>query len=78
MKVSFYFERDNSNVFAFFPDEQYGTQRDDLFSCYSYDEGHGPCSTEYIKECKKAEFKEFDWLLWHLQNVVGYDNLQIV
>jgi hypothetical protein len=71
---------DNSDgeVFAFFPLEKFtrfGIE-DGLFTCYSHIGQHSCCHELYAKECKEAEYYQYQDLLKELISI-GY-NLNIL
>lgn len=81
-KVLFLLEEANNNVFAYFPDEVYLTSKDykgafiDFKTCYCHVGQHSACHPDLAKECKQAEFSEYQDLLKELINI-GY-NLEIM
>lgn len=54
-RVIFLYEKDSTDVFAFFPDELYC---DGYFLCYASHEGHGGCALDYAKECQEAKVSD--------------------
>ena len=52
-RVIFLYEKDSTDVFAFFPDEMYC---DETFLCYKSEPGyHYGCALDYAKECEEAK-----------------------
>lgn len=65
------------NVFAFFPDDQDSTADKNIFSCYAHIGQHSGCHIDYAKECKEANFNQYNDLLEELLQI-GYNNLNIL
>jgi len=82
MLVEFYRDRDNNDIFAFFPTEHYFSARhpqyNSIFWCYTHNGQHGSCSIDYTKECKQVTNpNEYQSLLDELTNYIGYKDLEI-
>lgn len=74
-EVIFYWEKDKSNVFAYFPRITEGPNGERL--CYAHVGQHGQCSAEYAAQCLEAKPSEYKELLFEL-GIVGYENLIIL
>jgi hypothetical protein len=82
-KVKFLIEKENiiegkdigGDVFAFFPEER-ESDEEGLFTSYAHVGQHSGCHVNYAKECKEANYNEYQDLLKELIDL-GY-NLEIV
>ncbi len=66
--VLFLYEEDNSDVFAYFPNEKVD---DKYYTCYSHIGQHSACSPDYVANCKKATSYDYLSLQKELENI-GY------
>lgn len=83
-KVKFLIEKEGENVFAYFPYEIFNFKSpNDIYSLqndrmsYAHLGQHSACSTYYAKECKEANFNQYNDLLRELIGQ-GYKDLQIL
>jgi len=73
-KVTFLYEADTKDVFAFFPTTI--CMRSGFYDSYSHIGQHSQCSIEYVSQCKEAHLGDSDDLYNELVNI-GYE-LEIV
>lgn len=65
------------NVFAFFPNDRYNDVDSDMYRSYAHIGQHSACHIDYAKECKEAEYSEFEPLLKELISI-GYNDLKVL
>jgi len=65
----------NENVFAYFPDEDWGRAKEDRMS-YAHIGQHSGCGKKYAESCKIATPEQYKDLAAELESI-GY-NLQIL
>lgn len=80
MKVTFFFEKDGQDVFAFFHYQHYydrtHPQYKQMFMSYSHIGQHSACHIDYVKECEVADPESYKALADELEDL-GY-NLKVV
>lgn len=82
VKVEFYFNKKNNDLFAFFPDivertqaQPFTNKSTKLFLCYSHVGQHSAVCKEYVKRSTRASEEQYNNLAEELISI-GY-NLQI-
>jgi hypothetical protein len=70
-KVTFLYEADSNNVFAFFPNTICIVTG--FYDCYSHFGQHSQCSIEYVSQCREAHHKDYAPLYKELRDLIGYD-----
>lgn len=68
-RVIFLYEKNCTDVFAFFPDILHNDQ---YFTCYANIGQHSACSLEYAKECQEARVSDILPLYDELTSI-GYE-----
>jgi len=69
-------DKDNSDLFAFFPEEDYNNFSTLTKTCYSHVGQHSACVMDYAKESRLATKEEYADLQNELENSIGY-NLEL-
>lgn len=64
------------NVFAYFPKDKWSNEPD-MFTSYAHIGQHSACHADYAKECREANYNEYQDLLRELIGQ-GYKDLQII
>lgn len=77
MKVKFFYNQENEDLFAVFPTEIVKSIFGKFKSCYSMLGQHSLCSDEYINESREVEPEYYFPLLNELKQI-GYDNLEVI
>lgn len=72
-KVKFLIHPEDSEVFAYFPEEFYdGIYDDQMRTCYAHIGQHSACHPDYAMQCRDATPEEYQELKHELEEVVGY------
>lgn len=76
MKVIFYVEK-KGEVFAAFPYEPSDPIGRNMM-CYEHFGQHGSVCPEYLRGCRLATSEEYSDLKHELEEIVGYDDLEVL
>jgi hypothetical protein len=68
-RVIFLYEKDSTDVFAFFPDM---IEYDNFYNSYAHIGQHSCCALDYAKECQEAKVSDILPLYQELTQI-GYD-----
>ena len=74
INVLFLKEKESDSIYAYFPAILEGINK---YLCYAHIGQHSACHSDYIKECKEANYNEYSDLLKELI-IIGYKNLNIL
>ncbi len=74
MRTIFFYEKDSTDVFAYFPDEVWDL--DNNKTCYAHIGQHSSCSPGYAAECKLADLENYQDLKAELLQI--YPDLEVL
>ena len=72
-KTKVVFLKNNDEVFAFFPEEEFTTGKRDLFNSYAHIGQHSACHLDYAERSVLATEEEYKELKEELITIIGYD-----